>query len=74
MVSWHNLSCDQIDGLWVFSLAIYNNLTFFNSHSHHYGFYWGHQCSWTHTAANSMQVSIIQSQQFNFAQDPKITK
>ena len=24
------------------------------------GFYWGHQCSWTLTPANSMQVSIIQ--------------
>ena len=26
-----------------------------------YGFYWGRQCSWTLTTANSMQVSNIQS-------------
>ena len=24
------------------------------------GFYWGHQCSWTLTPTNSMQVSIVQ--------------
>ena len=24
--------------------------------SHHYAFYWGHQCPWTLTPANSMQV------------------
>ena len=24
------------------------------------GFYWGHQCSWTLTPANSMQASIMQ--------------
>ena len=26
-----------------------------------YGFYWGRQCSWTLTTANSMQVSNMQS-------------
>ena len=25
------------------------------------GFYWGHQCSWTLTPANNIQVSIMQS-------------
>ena len=28
---------------------------------HPNGFYWGHQCSWSLTSANSMQVSIIHS-------------
>ena len=30
-----------------------------------YGFYWGHQCSWTLTPANSMQVSNMQSDDSN---------
>ena len=29
-------------------------------HIHPNCFYWGHQCSWTLTPANSMQVSIMQ--------------
>ena len=33
--------------------------------SHPNGFYWGHQCSWTLTPANSMQVSIMQSENCN---------
>ena len=32
---------------------------FIKSNSHHDGFYWGHQCSWTLTPANNMQVSNI---------------
>ena len=35
-------------------------LVFFKPHSHHNDFYWGRQCSWTLTLANSMQVSIMQ--------------
>jgi len=31
---------------------------FLKPHSHPNGFYWGHQCSWTLTPDNSMQVSI----------------
>ena len=38
---------------------------FFKPHYHPYGFYWGHQCSWTLTPANSMQVSIMQFDNFN---------
>ena len=33
---------------------------FIKPHSHPNGFYWGQQCSWTLTPANSMQVSIMQ--------------
>ena len=29
------------------------------------GFYWGHQCSWTFTPANSMQAFIMQSDDCN---------
>ena len=38
---------------------------FLKPHSHPYGFYWGHQCSWTLTPVNSMQVSIMQSDNCN---------
>ena len=33
---------------------------FLKPHSHPNCFYWGHQCSWILTPANSMQVSIMQ--------------
>ena len=33
--------------------------------SHPTGFYWGHQCSWTLTPVNSMQVSNMQSDNCN---------
>ena len=36
-------------------------LMFFKRHSHPNGLYWGHQCSWILTPANSMQVSNMQS-------------
>ena len=36
-------------------------VVFFKPHSHPNGFYWGHQCSWTLTPANSLQVTIMQS-------------
>ena len=39
---------------------------FFKPHSHPNGFYCGHQCSWTLTPANSIQVSIIQSDNCNW--------
>ena len=31
-------------------------------HSHPNGYYWGHQCSWTLTPANSMQVWQLQQE------------
>ena len=34
---------------------------FLKPNFHLIGFYWGHQCSWTLTQANSMQVSIVQT-------------
>ena len=39
---------------------LYKMDIFLKPHSHPSGFYWGHQCSWTLTPANSMQVSIMQ--------------
>ena len=33
---------------------------FFMPLAHGYDFYWGRQCSWTLTPANSMQVSSMQ--------------
>ena len=40
-------------------------LFYIKPHSHPNGFYWGHQCSWTLTPANSMQVSIMQFDKSN---------
>ena len=37
---------------------------FFKPHSHSNGVYWGHQCSWTFTPANSIQVSIMKSDDY----------
>ena len=45
------------------ALNLYNanfGVFFIKPHSNPNGFYWGHQCSWTLTPANSMQVSIMQ--------------
>ena len=36
-------------------------ILFIISHSHPSAFYWGHQCSWTLTLANSMQASIMET-------------
>ena len=36
-------------------------LVFYKPHSHPNGFYWGHQCSLTHTLANSINVFNMQS-------------
>ena len=33
-----------------------NDVIFSKIHYHTYGFYWDHQCSWTHAPANSMQA------------------
>ena len=38
---------------------------FIKLHSHPDGFQWGHQCSWTLTTVNSMQVSIMQPDDCN---------
>ena len=38
----------------------YCRSVFIFTHSHPSGFHWGHQCSWTLTSANSMQVSNIE--------------
>ena len=35
---------------------------FLKHHYHPNGFYWGHQCSWTPTPANSMQVWRLQEE------------
>ena len=39
---------------------VFKKLFYIKPHYHPNGFYWGHQCSWTLTPANSMQVSIMQ--------------
>ena len=38
---------------------------FLKPQSHPSGFHWGHQCSWTLTPANIMQISIMQSDDGN---------
>ena len=44
--------------------SIFDSLaTFIKFHSHPFGFYWGHQCSWTQPS--SMQVSIMKSNNHN---------
>ena len=45
--------------LFIFIYALI--ITFLIIHSHLCGFYWGRQCSWAHTPANSMQASNRQS-------------
>ena len=40
-------------------------ISFYKAHSHPNGFYYGHKCSWTLTQPNSMQVSIMQSDDRN---------
>ena len=42
-------------------LPFRQDLVFYKPHSHPNGFYWGHQCSLTHTLANSINVSNMQS-------------
>ena len=41
------------------------SIVFFVNNSHRNGFYRDHQCSWTLTPANSMQVSNMQSDERN---------
>ena len=48
----------------IFSVPARNGL-FNNPHSQPSGFYWSHECSWTLTSANRMQVSNIQSYDHN---------
>ena len=49
--------------LWTL-FVIFNNFLKLNN-SQPNSFYWGHQYSWTLTPANSMQVSIMQSDNCN---------
>ena len=46
-------------------LKLHSKVFFIKPHSHPYGFYGVHQCSWTLTPSNSMQVSIMQSDDRN---------
>ena len=62
----HKLKMQSVANLinifWAYitTLALDEYCFLLKPHSHHNGFYWGLQCSWTLTPANSMQVSIMQ--------------
>ena len=57
--AWPANPCDYLPQ--THGIAPVKHIIYMNPHSHPDGFYWGHQCSWTLAAANSMQVSNMQS-------------